>query len=117
LRILTPARSNDFVVLKVSDEMLPSNRNVLGTAVAPVEFSDDSLSAFPAFALLLLMLLLLLVVAGFALMALADPDEDEFNTAPDAVVAAAVVDAEEGAEGSCEAGGGAGGWLEGWGKG
>lgn len=29
-RILTPARSNDFVVLYVSDEMLPSNRKVLG---------------------------------------------------------------------------------------
>ncbi|KAK3828328.1 MAG: hypothetical protein J3Q66DRAFT_322408 [Benniella sp.] len=29
-RILTPARSKDFVVLYVSDEMLPSNRKVLG---------------------------------------------------------------------------------------
>ena len=28
--MLTPARSNDFVVLYVSDEMLPSNRNVFG---------------------------------------------------------------------------------------
>lgn len=29
-RIFTPARSNDFVVLKVSDDILPSKRNVFG---------------------------------------------------------------------------------------
>jgi hypothetical protein len=29
-RILTPARSKDFVVLKDSEEMLPSKRNVFG---------------------------------------------------------------------------------------
>lgn len=111
LRILTPARSNDFVVLKVSDEMLPSNRNVLGTELAPVAeeafaLSDDS-PAFPALALLLL---LLLVVAGFALMAF---DEDEID--PDNVSdVAAVADVEEdGAEGSWEPGGGAEWWPEG----
>ena len=32
-RILTPARSNDFVLLKDSDEILPSNRKVFGVAV------------------------------------------------------------------------------------
>lgn len=88
--------------------MLPSNRNVLGTEVAPVAeeeafaLSDDS----PAFAALALLLLLLFVVAGFALMAFAGPD----NVSAAADVADAV---EDGAEGSWEPGGGAEWWPEG----
>lgn len=96
--------------------MLPSNRNVLGTKVAPVAeeeavvLSVDSLPAFPA---LILLLPLLMVVVGFALMAFVDPDEDEIDS-DNVSATAAVADVEEDdAEESWEPGGGAGWWPEG----
>lgn len=39
MRMLTPARSNDFEVLKDSDEILPSNRKTFG--VLGVDFALD----------------------------------------------------------------------------
>jgi hypothetical protein len=50
LRILTPARSKDFVVLYVSDEMLPSNRKVLG--VEEEEEVEDDLEVVSVLGLL-----------------------------------------------------------------
>jgi len=43
LRILTPARSKDFEVLKDSDEILPSNRKTFG-----VLGTEDDLGVSPA---------------------------------------------------------------------
>lgn len=54
-KMFTPARSKDFVLLNDSDEMLPSNRKVLGVGLdVPFEVSDDpctvSCCAFVVFA-------------------------------------------------------------------